>query len=362
MFSKLLLSLTALVSFISISAFAEGWDYSQNPAHWDSNLVYNIQKLPLMKTVSPQKMPWTSGYWPDYKAGVASHWASKQSLDFEYTPPSFERLQKMILSERNKLSPAEKWDILHSNYNYPTVASERGRTRADQVKWAGLCHGWALAATQFEEPQSYHVTNNDGIELDFYSLDIKALLSLAIAPQANQDSVLLGTRCNRSGKQMTNLVTPSCMGVNAGTFHVVLANTIGLKDQAFVTNISRDQEVWNHPIYGYETRILSQMTPSRRASPYAVREVRVETLFYLVNLQDPLHIESVVGTINNPLNMKRYLYWLELDANDNIIGGSWETFYNPGFVWKNRNPIQKFEGSFAELEKYIVRRGTNAVH
>ena len=83
---------------------------------------------------------------------------------------------------------------------------------------------------------------------------------------------------------------------------------------------------------------------------------RVETFLYEVDMQDPLGPDPVQGTINHPLKSEKYVYWLELNAQGNIVGGTWETFWHPGFIWKNKNPVREFTGSFLSLEKLLKRR------
>jgi len=136
----------------------------------------------------------------------------------------------------------------------------------------------------------------------------------------------------------------------------VMANTLGIQKKAFVTNISRDQEIWNHPAYGYDSEVIAEAGPSRRASPLAVKEVRVETFLYLVEMADPLLPDPVQGTINHPLMSKKYVYWLELDAQGNIVGGTWETFWHPSFIWKNRSAVRPFSGLFTGLEAVLKAR------
>ncbi len=346
-----------LMSLQGALSFADAWYGDQDPHLWKADLVQNFDQLPKNQALTGKNIPWTTTYWADDQGGVSHRWASKFPENFTYVPPSLERLKKMILTEKNKLSPAEKWDILRSRYDYPTVVSERARTKPDEVKWAGLCHGWGLGALGFEEPQSYPVVNAEGIELVLNSTDVKALVSLAVSNQAIQDSLVLGTHCNRSGKvNRTNLDTPTCAGVNAGTFHLIMTNSLGILQKPFVTNVSRDQEIWNHPTYGFETVVIGEAGPSRRASPETVREVRVETFLYVVGMQDPLTPDPVQGTLNQPLNSVKYVYWLELNSQGNIVGGSWETFWHPGFIWKNKSPIQAFSGNFVGLEKYLKAR------
>jgi len=351
------LHLSILAMLLSFSASAMPWTPEQDPNQWSSTLVLNFDQLPKTIALPTKEIPWTTTYWADYESGVAHRWASNFPEDFSYQPPSAARLKSMILSERNKLSPAEKWDILNSHYDYPTVAAERARTNAQEVSWAGLCHGWSLASLGFEEPQSFHFVNAEGIEMVLNSTDIKALASRAVADQAENDSLLLGTRCYREGrKNPTNMNSGECGGVNPGTFHLIMANSLGLMQKPFVTNVSRDEQIWNHPVYGYESTVIGEAGPSRNASPDAVREVRVETYLYTVEMQDPLTPDPVQGTIDQPLSSVKYVYWLELNAQGKIVGGTWETFWHPGFIWKNKNPIRTFDGLFTGLEKVLKAR------
>ena len=48
-------------------------------------------------------------------------------------------------------------------------------------------------------------------------------------------------------------------------------------------------------------------------------------------------------------NVDEYEYALELDAHNNIVGGSWISFERPDFIWKIEKP--KFKGYFKRLKR-----------
>ncbi|NBX17181.1 MAG: hypothetical protein EBR09_07440, partial [Proteobacteria bacterium] len=66
-------------------------------------------------------------------------------------------------------------------FDFPTVQSERRRTSPAAAAWEGLCHGWAPASLEFNEPEPVTVTGENNIKIPFGSSDIKALLSWYMA-------------------------------------------------------------------------------------------------------------------------------------------------------------------------------------
>jgi hypothetical protein len=101
-----------------------------------------------------------------------------------------------------------------------------------------------------------------------------------------------------------------CRDTNAGAFHVALTNQIAVKNEGFVADVTRDSEVWNQPIYAYETKIIAEKncaTPGAAAG--TVREVTVETTMYYISEVDQ-HWSYVEK--HDSIGTKEYQYRLEL--------------------------------------------------
>src|SRR5690606_15230131 len=116
----------------------------------------------------------------------------------------------------------------------------------------------------------------DGIQIPFGSSDIKALISYFYAFHIDQSVDQMGLRC----------FFGSWMGgyrgcnedLNAGAFHIVISNKIGLQKEGFMADVERFREVWNQPVVAYKSKILAANLPrSSKAASTAVKEVRIAT-------------------------------------------------------------------------------------
>jgi hypothetical protein len=317
----------------------EAWNAPNAPERLQWDLVTDIHALPLQAKL--EKVPWTDSYWPSMRGGIAARWNGGGS-GFGYRPPSPTALKRMTLEQLKRLSPAEKYDVYVGRYDYPTVKSERSRTSPADFSWEGLCAGWAPASLHFDEPEPVVLEGANGVKVPFGSSDIKALLMYYQDKVALSTDRMLGLRCGTGPAS-----SGACRDVNAGSFHILLSNYLGLRKQGFVVDITRGNEVWNHPVYGFTSRILEERTPSRNAAPGAIKELRVETTInYIVEIDQSW--SSHRGRTRIPGDAtKRYSYLLELNVNDEIIGGEWLTADRPDFAWIAARP--EFVGYFSQL-------------
>ena len=213
------------------------------------------------------------------------------------------------------------------------------------------------------------VTNQDGIKVPFGASDVKALLSMHEAyhfrtpkygyPSRNFGFV--GEKCKAEGKvpgegdsrdANTNPPAPAlanstaCRDVNAGAFHIVLANVIGIAGKGIVADIDRFNDVWNQPIPAFTAKIGADLPvgPEHQALGI-VRRVKVdmkmyygeELKFYTPELaaQGKKNFVSklpVTGTPHQLTLNRDYAYILELNASGTIIGGEWITETRPDFI------------------------------
>jgi hypothetical protein len=178
---------------------------------------------------------------------------------------------------------------------------------------------------------------------------------------------------------------PSCSDTNAGAFHIVMSNQLGIMNEGFLMDKTRDGEVWNQPIYKFDTRVVGEESPNSNSAPGTVKMVEMDTNLYyaddtdygwtfwnpslsgMFGLKD--YFTSFMDEYNKYQNMlikegdldvhaeypehvlasAHYRYKLELDRNNKIIGGQWITLDRPDdlyFVKKSG-----FVGSFSELGK-----------
>ena len=360
------------------------WNPRNNPhilnkAHLDK--TYNYSYADLKKANSLTYMPWTDDYWPTYKGGITYRW-NDISLDW-YSKErfSYDILNKNALKEvdTSTLSPAEKYDIYVGQYDFPLTKHERKRTQIlktvpnhDQYvegyeipTWEGLCHGWAPATLLYKNPMPVKMVNSDGIEVEFGSSDIKALLTFFLHYERSPETSFLGERCNtdfsKLEEQFENgeitqeeydreLLENGCADVNPGALHVILANELE-EDRGFVIDITRDQEVWNQPVYSYESTEVSRRGPNENEYRYGAREiVEIESVVSFIVENTP---EWDLNIDHRSHNRAYYHYELELDESGEIIGGKWKSFERPDFLWMQKKP--QFKGFFSLLKNIYIK-------
>jgi hypothetical protein len=327
----------------------EAWNSQNDPLRLDAQYTRRFSELP--KEANLEVQPWSDSYWPTYKGGIAYRWQTSET-PFSYENLTPEAISKLSVEQLQKLSPAEKFDIYRSDYSLSTVSAERSRTSPEAENWEGLCHGWAPAAYLYAEPHPVTLRNAEGLSIPFGSADIKALLTYFVAEYSNYRVRFLGTRCNVDLTDVANGEIPSeCRDINAGAFHVVIANQLGLLRQSFVADVTRDLEVWNQPVHSFKTTVLSEHRgASPGAAPGTTREISLRTVMgYTVEIQ-PLW-EPVVNSLLQSNDYREYNYRVEINRNGDIIGGEWlsEEEDRPDFLWIQ--DAGQFYGMFISLKE-----------
>jgi hypothetical protein len=363
------LGLAACGAPSSTSSLQEAWNASNNPNLVSGpDYVSDFSKLPLNGDADHKG--WSDDYWATYLGGISYRWQSRQ---VSYNLEDFSEVSDTNFT---KLSPAEKYDLVMNRMDFPTVQSERERTRilktvrnAPEFEegyeipgWEGLCHGWAPAALNFKEP-SKPVTRKlpNGNSVTFYSADIKALLTYYQQEKGNRSTrtSFISERCNENFSDLDKQLaageitkeewtaereSSKCKDMNAASLHLILANEIGLKKIGFVVDVTRDFEVWNQPVNSFRSTVVSESDKAGEgAAPGTVREVTVRTrMNYSVEVKPSAYPVGVVE------QHKDYEYVLELDAAGKIIGGRWITEDRPDFAWRESTPV--FQGYFRVLK------------
>jgi hypothetical protein len=360
-------SIISVFIFISFGLQAESWDSTNDPKNFRD---INFSALWLLPQEGKIKInPWSGDYWPTYKGGISYRWADNSVR--EDSERYFYDLEDISVYESTvKLSPAEKWDLYKGDSNWTLTKAERKRTKIfeeeDIAKWQGLCHAWAPAALLYHNPKPVTLIGANGHKIKFGSSDIKALMIYHLhLNDRSAKTKYLGSRCQldfsklkteleegilSQGEYEEKINSVKCgQDVNAGSFHIALANEIGRKKTGFIIDKTRDAQVWNHPVYSYKSKIIEK---TRNISPESSidtrKEVTVETKV--------TYITEVGQTWNKTWNKKSYVtvkykYILELGRFDRIIGGRWISFNRPDFIWKQTLPSQ--EGRLPGINKLI---------
>ncbi len=325
----------------------EAWQGFSSPEIMSSGFTNNLSALPLEGKIAAGTKGWSSTYWPSNKGGIANRWNSPRKETFGYSSPSRAEIASMSLEQLKLLSPAEKYDLLLGQYDYSFKRQVYSSASKHAKDWAGICHGWAPAAMLHNEPTPKTLKNPDGISIPFGAGDIKGLISYFYAFYTeDQDTDQVGLRCY-FGSWLGG--AKGCSDdLNAGAFHIIIANKLGLEGEGFLVDVDRYNEIWNQPAHGFKTQIIDANLPvSKGAARTAVREMRVETEFFYTDESDPTW-NVVYGTPDQIISKLDLAYRLELDAQGNIVGGSWESKVRPDFLW-NKKKVKEFSGLFAKL-------------
>ena len=347
---KFLLVLALIFSGEVLAINKSAWDNNNDPnlitSDTNTTFEYNFQNLPLEGQLD--FTPWADTYWPSFQRGIANRWYGNTNV---HVMPYKNKVMSMSNKDLKKLSPAEKYDIFVGDYKYSLTKSELDRTSPKDPQWEGLCHGWAMAALLWKEPNSVIMENEDGIKIPFGASDIKALL---IYLQANSDTkeYMAGTRCEQdltviSFKDRDD----ACMDINAGAFHVILTNRVGILKKGFVMDVDTGKEVWNQPVYAYTTKIIKTHGPTKNAAEGTVKEIQVQTTVTYTGEIAP----SFESPLENPVQ-REYKYILELNSDDRIIGGKWISEDYPDFIW-----VQK-KAKFTEQLKALEEIYNSSIH
>jgi len=350
------------------------WDRDNAPTQIGlTHRDYSPHFYTLPKTGRLKKSPWSSHYLPNWQGGGSYRWSweNAPSEDHRIRYPIMSKAEVFSSPSLSHLSPVEKYDVYIGDYSFSNTRQERTETEVmrypNQPRWPGKCHAWATASYEFDSPGSFVTKSKDGLPLPFGAADVQSLLTVYIHRNPTY-SFLVSRRCNVDegelrGKLNSGQITreqfyeildsAECQGVNPGSLHILLTNMIGLRDMPFVADVDRFAAVWNQPVYGFNTTVLETRTSNFKA-PYAPgtkKTLLVETQM-IYTKEIGYYWERVPTPSSFSEGVRNYKYWLELDGNDNIIGGLWESEDRPDFLWRQETPI--FTPEWKPLEKLYL--------
>ena len=342
-FSTLMLAAHVNASPIKIH---EAWNEISNPEIMGPFFLRKFSTLPLSGKVFSKARYWSGDYWALQKGSINYRWYSRDKKGFNLNSPTKEKARKMSIPELAALSPSEKYDLFTGRYDYPLRNEVAEIANPEAEIWEGMCHGWSPASMNHDEPTPKLMRNPDGIEIPFGSTDIKALISYYYAYHFKApDTHQMGRRCFKG--PFLNRESDCINDLNAGAFHLVLANRLGFDGKGLIADFQRFKEVWNHPITAYEAVITGRSSPGNNAAPGTVEEIQMKTkITYLDDNGNDWH--PVIGTPKQAYKTVTYFYDLELDQEGNIIGGDWASKDRPDFLWLMHKP-RKFEGILYRL-------------
>ena len=242
------------------------WGANDDPGLLSANLRYDIDELP--ERGESRKVPWAGSYWPTYLDGINDKWAGPgtQSAPAKYgTAFGVTGVEDGVSGEHALDAAPAPVCTTGSQCNSGTCYKRPGKTAGKCVDtWWGICHAWAVSAILFDEPQR-PVTRNG---VTFKVNDLKALVS-QIGVKTN--SRLISGRCYEDEQQGDikydaygrPIAHPNCIDTNPATFHILLANLVGIRSETFIEDRTYDDEVWNHPIRGFRVLDLDEITAAQ---------------------------------------------------------------------------------------------------
>jgi hypothetical protein len=330
-----------VVLILSGSVFAETWDWDNDPRKFEENYEYRLSALPLKAELPISKMPWASSYWPRMKGSINYRWNTPFPTGFNLRSPSRAQVQSMTIAQLSELSPAEKFDLVQGHYDYPLSSNVAYNATPKAKDYEGVCDGWTATAIAFTEPAPVEIKNPDGIVIPFGSSDVKALMSYDVSINYENGAlgaIFIGDYCTDSS---------SCRDINPGSFHVILANQIGLMEKAFAIDADGGKETWNQPVHGYEFEILQETSARGAARAYVVHAKLKYAQDDLTGATDTLmKVFTWLPTIGTPQYATETMeldYILEVDNAGKIIGGSWlgnSRKKHPDIFWKATKKIE----------------------
>ena len=353
------LTLTLLTPLmIGSSAFAKDhhWNKENNPANLDSTHTYsyNIDDLPLQGEMENKQRGWSDSYWPKVNGWIADRWqVPNDHYKEDSSPTSLDQIRSMSQHDIDLLSPAEKFDLARGRFDFPIASYMRDKLKNKEYDWRGVCNGWTHASLNIDEPHPFIYTNKRyHIQIPFGSGDIKGLLAYYYGILDKTPSQVVGLSC-RSVNRFLFDATGACDDINAAAFHIVMANELGIKHQGFAADKDPGIQVWNQPFVKFESVIDESKTKvfdfSKDAAEGTRKEITVtSTLTYANELYDTTdpklensqHVaptyQAIIGTSIQEAAYRKitYTYTLELDKNNDIIGGAWIGDDHPDMIWR----------------------------
>ncbi len=343
----------------------------------DDQMETRFAMLPLEGEAT--RIPWAGSYWPTYKDSVNDRWAGPMSMSpSEKYAAAFglEGLPDQVSAVYGVDSLPDATPCTTDSECNATKGEKCSKRRGQSAgrcieTWFGICHAWGPAAVVEDEPRQ-PVTRN-GVE--FRINDIKALVTLSYDEGLPQKVMAL--RCDKTatgegGVTYDEFGRPveadkACADTNAGSFHIVITNMLGLRREAIVEDRTYDYEVWNQPIRGYritrseevDAATANGLVGAPAMAPYRFNDAAVS--FHHVEMEMGYIFEShqeqdahLADEIDDYTGTDRYSYVLELDGEGRIIGGEWvgdSKRNHPDFLWR---PLMKQDTEVARRRDVLA--------
>jgi hypothetical protein len=251
----------------------EAWGPADSPSIFSSALEYRLASLP--DTGAATNVPWASSYWPVYEDSINYKWGNDDSAPKKYerafggtgvedAVSAYHGIDSQTGRKECKAT-SECSDLKDGSECAKRPGKDTGRCIPT---WWGICHAWTPAAIMLPEPK-HEVTKNG---VTFRVMDIKALVTLV---HNRTTSKFVSLRCERqegydglpdnAKLHYDDYGRPAdtdreCRDTNAGTYHVLLANYLGIMHQSFAEDRTFNYEVWNQPLRAFRVTEKKEVT------------------------------------------------------------------------------------------------------
>lgn len=339
--------------FFILSTFdlkATEWNFKNNPFFKASKIIETKLDL-LPQSFELSNLMISDWLWPLNEGGILHRWAQKnpknENEKFSFQFFSYENLKNVDISQ---LSPPEKFDLYLGNTNW-TFSRFIKNSQMNLVD-GDFKRQLAFSETilKFKNPDPVILEGKSSFKIPFGSSDIKALLfaSILLGPESN--TKIVGAPCKYAFNETPiNKIQPileECEGINPGSFHLILSNYLGLRGEGISLDLKRDKNLEIRPVIGYVSNFQEIEGPvSSSASKMAKKEILVTTFIKFIRPQLPLWFSE---PNSKSRGYESFTYTLELDQENNIIGGSWISFNRPDFIAINKKI--KFQNNFNNLD------------
>jgi hypothetical protein len=249
----------------------EAWGPADAPSIFNSALEYRFASLP--DNGAATNVPWASSYWPVYEDSINYKWDGQESAASKYgrafgitgiedAVSSYHGIDSQ--TSRKECKDASECSDLKDG---STCAKRPGKDTGRCIPtWWGICHAWTPASIMLPEPK--HPVTKNGVT--FKVMDIKALVTLV---HNRTTSKFVSLRCEAQDHYdgLPDSATihyddygrpkeADCKDTNPATYHILLANYLGIMHQSFAEDRTMNYEVWNQPLRAYRITEKREVT------------------------------------------------------------------------------------------------------
>jgi len=371
----------------------EPWDRMSDPTQTLKNRPGSSLQFSSLPLSGKTEQPLSSPYFYPLVAGsfLASDKPSKSlRKDWVFTASDARQLSA---EELKTLSPLEKLTLLQPCDSVFFNPDTPKHTKFDQLKsyvmkeiqpypgmdnWWGNCNYAAQVSKNIrlnKTDPNRTISGCDGIQIPVSDDDLLAFSMMSfevdlLNEQADPNDSMLGLRNNVVREK--NIVNTAVCGqpissgpmnlkkfsslprnardVNAGSFHLVLANLLGKDHETFAIDLDPGQPTLWATVESYTSKVLKTQKPEKGAAVESVKSMLMETNLKVVNFH----------TVPTSRLDYKVRYWLELDAQDQIVGGRWASKVFPDMLWEMKPSPNFFKPGFEFLEEYVTINPTTS--